>query len=333
MSFEKEKKELIYWSKALSQRGLATAKNGNVSYKLDNGNILLTAHDSYLGYLEDSDIILTDTEGNILEGQPGITAEKSMHLNIQSKFKDTKVVLHAHPTHTTAFFHYFDRLEIFSFEAKFYLGDIQAIPQETPAVTEMKPVISALERSNIVVLKNHGVVSMGKDFKEAFSLIELLEEQAKVNLLLNRQQAKDLKPSTENSVNKVRENNVMKYKVFSKEHVDRLVELINDDKEAQDLGAKHDLTCTLAVKDQDSESAMRFCYEKGRIVKADNSDMAEFVIIGQIDILKKVFNREINPFVALTQGKVKAKGDFSKMSKWYSVMVRTFKLWEQAPVE
>jgi len=37
--------------------------------------------------------------------------------------------------------------------------------------------------------------------------------------------------------------------------------------------------------------------------------------------------------VASTQGKIKTEGDFTKMSKWYPVLVRTFQLWEEAPVE
>ena len=84
---------------------------------------------------------------------------------------------------------------------------------------------------------------------------------------------------------------------------------------------------------QETNEAMRFCYEQGKITKVDDSEDAEFVIIGSPDILRKVFNRELDPFVATTQGKVKTKGDFAKMSKWYPVTVRTFKLWEQAPVE
>ena len=129
------------------------------------------------------------------------------------------------------------------------------------------------------------------------------------------------------------EENTKRYKMLSRGHREKLTELVNSDKEAQELGKKYDLSCTLAVKDQDAGLTMRFCYEKGKITKADSNDDAEFVIIGKPDILKKVFNREIDPFIALTQGKVKSKGDFTRMSKWYPVMVRTFKLWEKAPVE
>ena len=127
--------------------------------------------------------------------------------------------------------------------------------------------------------------------------------------------------------------NTKKYKMLSEEHAGALMGIVNNDSEAQELGRKYDLTCTLAVKNQDNGEVIRFVYEHGKIMKIDNDENAEFVIIGKPEILRKVFNREIDPFVASTQGKVKTKGDFAKMSKWYPVMVRTFKLWEQAPVE
>ena len=122
-------------------------------------------------------------------------------------------------------------------------------------------------------------------------------------------------------------------KMLSEEHRKRLTDIINSDNKAQELGRKYGLTCTLAVKNQENDEVMRFCYEEGRINACDTSEDAEFIIIGKPDILKKVFNRELDPFVASTQGKVKTKGDFAKMSKWYPVMVHTFKLWEKAPVE
>ncbi|MFH1901209.1 MAG: class II aldolase/adducin family protein [Candidatus Omnitrophota bacterium] len=370
MSYKEEKKDIIYWAHQLNEKGLVQVRSGNISSRLaDNktpppkvlggsacarlcppvpvrvlgyegipvDKILITSHNSYLGYLEEKEILLTDSQGTILEGEGELTSEQELHLSIYNKFKNARVVLHAHPSYTIAFFHYFDKLEIFSFETKFYLGGIKAITQTTPTVTEIEPVLAALESNNIVVLKNHGVVAMGGSFKEAFSLIELLEEQAKVNLIVQkpetlpgRQAGRAQKPDYKN----IREKQEGKrYKLLSKEHMGRLMELVNNDKEVQALGQKYDLTCTLAVKNQDNNMAMCFYYDKGKIIKTDNNENAEFVIIGKEAILKKVFNREVDPFVALTQGKVKSKGDFTKMSKWYPVMVRTFKLWEQAPVE
>jgi len=332
MRYIDEKKTIIYWAKKLNERGLVTARSGNISLKTDKG-ILITSHDCYLGEITNDDILFVDAQGKILEGIKEITSEKDLHLNIHDKFPEERVVLHSHSPYTVAFFHYFKKLDFFSFEAKFYLGDIKVIPQSSPTVTDTEPVISALDNNNIVVIGDHGVVAMGEDFKEAFSLIELLEEQAKVNFLVRSTRLPVHQSARPSTVAEVNEPAVAQYKLLSKEHVERLVKLVNNDREAQELGKKYDLTCTLAVKNQDTTDTVRFYYDKGKIVKYDFDDNAEFIIIGKESILKKVFNCEIDPFVASTQGKVKTKGDFSKMSRWYPVLVRTFKLWVQAPVE
>jgi len=327
MSYPKEKKELIYWAHLLNQKGFVSARSGNISYKVDKDKLLITAHNCYLGQLEDKDILLVDLKGNILEAEGELTSEKKMHLDIQNKFKEIKVVLHAHPAYAIGFFHYFQNLDIHSFEARFYLSSLEVIPQVTPTVIDTKPILEALESCNLVVLKDHGVVAIGEDFKSAFSLIELLEEQAKVGLLI-----KNLAPQEEKKQDK-KKISLPKYKLLSKEHLEKLTQLVNNDPEAQELGKTYDLTCTLAIKNQDTGEIVCFYYEKGKIVKINANENADFLIIGKEDILKKIFNRELDPFVASTQGKVKTKGDFSKLSRWYPVLVRTFKLWEQAPVE
>ena len=333
MSCEREKKEVIYWAARLNEKGLISAKSGNISWRISDKEILVTSHDSYLGYLDEKEICLVDLEGNIFEGMEQLTSEQELHLSIYKKFKDIKVVIHAHSPYTTAFFYYFNTLEVFSYENRFYLGDLKTINQETPTVAKVEPVLEALDKNNIVVLKYHGVVAIGKNFKEAFSLIELLEKQAEVNLLIKGLGLKsDTSLSQDIEEKEVEKESIKRYKMLSEEHARRLTELVNNDSEVQELGKKYGLTCTLAVKNQDTGEVMCFYYENGRIVRVDKNEDAEFVIIGNEDILRKVFNKEIDPFVASTQGKVKTKGNFAKMSKWYPVMVRTFKLWEQAPV-
>ncbi len=332
--YEKEKEKIIYWARKLNERGFVTARSGNISLKVDKG-VLITSHDCYLGELTPADILLVDSKGEVLEGKREVTSEKDLHLKIHKKFPKIQVVLHAHSPYTVAFFYYFDKLDVFSFEEKFYLGNIKVIPQDTPTVTDVEPVLEKLEASSIVVLGQHGVVAVGRDFKEAFSLIELLEEQAKVNLMLKvtRSQSHKVTRDEDDIIERKDKDREEKFELLSKEHIERLTELVNNDEEVQSLGGKYDLTCSLAVKDIDTGRVACFYYQKGKIVKTDSNENAEFLIAGKSDILKKIFNREIDPFVASTQGKVKTKGDFAKMSRWYPVLVRTFKLWEQAPVE
>ncbi|MBN2482920.1 MAG: class II aldolase/adducin family protein [Candidatus Omnitrophica bacterium] len=334
MKCEREKKEIIYWANILYQKGLITARSGNLSCRIGPNHILITRHDCYLGHLTYDDIVSVDIDGNLIAGNESApSSEKDLHLAVYRSLPDIQTVVHSHSPCTTAFFHYFDTLDIFSFEAKFYLGNVRVIPQNTPTVTDIQPVVAALEANNITVLRYHGVVAIGKEFKEAVSLLELIEEQTKVNLI-TKSQAVSAGLHVQETQPILHAQRVSKtYKMLSAAHRGRLTELVNNDEQAQALGKQYGLTCTLAVKNQDTDEVMRFCYEQGRIVRDDDCDDAEFVIIGKPEVLKKVFNKEIDPFVASTQGKVKTKGDFAKMSRWYPVMVRTFKLWEEAPVE
>lgn len=331
MQKDKIKKEIIYWAKLLNQKNLVSARSGNISYKLSEDKILITSHDCYLGDLKEEDILLISKEGEILEGEKEITSEKKLHLDIYKEIEDAKVILHAHPPYTVAFFHYFDKLDIFSFEARFYLGNVKVILQETPTVIDTKPVIEALKAVNIVVLKEHGVVSIGRDFREALSLIELLEEQSKINLLIRSGFLKEEKEFFKDEDNQKEVKT--KYKLLSSEHIKRLVELVNNDRQTQELGEKYDLTCTLAIKNQDSKRTICFYYKKGKITKVDNNEYAEILIAGKEEILKKIFNQDLDPFVAATHRKIEIKGDLSKISMWYQVLARIFTIWKRAPVE
>ncbi len=184
---DKKKKEIIFWAKELYDKGLVKGQSGNISYKFDKEKILITAHNSYLGYLSTQDILLLDLEGNILKSSNKTpTSEKKLHLAIYKKFPGIKVIVHAHPPFVTAFFHYFKKLQIFSFEAKIYFKKISVIPQKTPTVENIKPVINAFQKTNMVVLKNHGTVAIGRDFKSVVSLTQILEEYCKVNFFLRR---------------------------------------------------------------------------------------------------------------------------------------------------
>ena len=182
MSFEKEKKDVVFWARLLNERGFVTARSGNVSLKVEDRKLLITSHDSYLGFLDTDEVLVTDLDANVLEGNAEPAVEKDLHTGIYKRLEGVNAVIHSHAPFATAFFHYFDTLESYSFESRFYLGEVRVIPQETPTVTDVEPVISALEDSAVVVLKNHGVVAVGESLKSAFGLMEVLEEQARVNL-------------------------------------------------------------------------------------------------------------------------------------------------------
>ena len=93
------------------------------------------------------------------------------------------MVIHAHPPYAVHYFHHYESLTPIILEERVYLGKISAITQKTPTITDLDAIHQALEHNAIVVIKDHGVVAIGADFKYAYSLIELLEINARVRLI------------------------------------------------------------------------------------------------------------------------------------------------------
>ncbi len=329
MSHEKEKQEIIFWGAQLYHRGINYGRSGNISRRVGD-KILITAHESYLGFLQEDDILIIDKEGNKVEGDKEPTSEKPLHVSIYRQFPQKTVAIHVHPPHTVHFFHYHDTLTPMTLEERAYLGKVSAITQQTPTITDLTSTHRALDNNDIVVIKDHGVVAIGEDFQYTFSLIELLEVNARVHLITMGSPPRDAREEERPQNKKI----AKKYKLFSQEHIAALVEVINNDEAAQSLGKEYDLTTVICTKVTDGEEVFSFRYEQGKIVAVNYSeDNANFIFAAARGTWKKIFAGDLDPFVAKTQGKIKLKGDFNLLSRWFPVFDKTFSLWRELPVE
>jgi L-fuculose-phosphate aldolase len=326
MSYEKEKEEIIFWGAQLHQQGVNYGRSGNMSMRI-NDKILITAHESYLGFLDDDDILVLDEGGVVVEGVKEPTSEKTLHLFIYQQFPQKNAVIHAHPPYTTHYFHSHESLTPITLEERVYLGKVSATAQKTPTITDLVSVHQALESNDIVVIKDHGVVAVGEDFKYTFSLIELLETNARVRLIPHAFPSREEESRHAKKIAK-------KYKLFSPDHIAALAEIINNDESAQSLGKEYDLTTAICTRVTDGEETFSFCYVQGKVVEVKYSeDEAEFVFSATRGTWEKIFAGDLDPFVAKTQGKIKLRGDFNLLSRWFPVFDRTFSLWRELPLE
>ncbi len=350
MNEKQLKEEMIRTGRLLWDKGLVFGFNGNISHRLNTGTILITATGTCLGYLTDKDILTMDLKGAVI-GKGKASSERLMHTAIYQALPKVQCVLHTHTTYTNGFFLSNDRFTPKTFEAQFYLGEVKAIAQTTPSVTDPAPVVEALKMNNIVVLKNHGVVAVGDDPFNAFVLIQELEEQVKMDLVdVHYSKAMptrghvaegNVSPSTlpsELGLNtKAPQGNYLphgkKYKLFSKEQIEAIVHLVNADAQMRELGEKTAMNMALAVILDETGQAHRFTFENGRITQVAQDADAEFVINAPEAVWRAVFSRQIDPFVATTQKKMFLKGDFARISKWYAPCSRIFQLWTNVPVE
>jgi L-fuculose-phosphate aldolase len=325
------KQEIIQVGKRLYTAGLAVAKSGNLSARLDYENILITGTGTFLGQLKETDIVKVNLTTNKSEGSLNPSSELPLHSLVYKNFS-AKVVIHCHPPLINGYFAISKTLKAMSFETKFYLGDIPIIPQETPTVTDPEPVIAALKTNNLVVLKNHGTVSIGDKFEDALSITEALEEAVKsaaVARLFNKDILDDLDVALKDDLKR----NQATYVMFSQPHIQAIVDLVNKDEFIARKGKELGLTVKLAIKLDGSDSVFKFNFEEGKIVKLDMDGDAPFVISAPAEIWEQVFLGKLDSFVAVTQGKMKLSGQLGQLSKWYVPFNRLFALFREVRVE
>jgi len=333
MNFLREiklRKEIIEAGKRLLALRLVAGRSGNLSVKLDDRNILVTATQTALGDLKAKDILKVDlTNASELKIKP-VTTEFPLHSLIYKNFP-YRAVLHCHPVLVNAYFAVYSDIKALTFETKLYLGNIPVLEQDTPAVTKPELVMEALKTSNLAVLKNHGVVAVADNLKDALYLVETLEEAVRtcaVARLFKKDILNDLEEELKNALSSERS-----YDMFSKEHIQAIVDLVNKDEFIAKKGQEQDLTLQLAIKLDGTDKAYKFIFEKGKINKLEFDDNAPFIILAPPQVWEAIFLGKLEPFAATTQGKMKLRGDLGKLSRWYVPFSRLFELFKQVRVK
>jgi L-fuculose-phosphate aldolase len=331
MSEQQLKQEIIQAGKRLYAAGLAVAKSGNLSARLDHENILITGTGTFLGQLKETDIVKVNLTTNKVEGSLNPSSELPLHSLVYKNFS-ARVVIHCHPPLINGYFAVSKALKAISFETKFYLGDIPILPQETPTVTDPAPVIAALETNNLVVLKNHGTVAIADKFEDALSITEALEEAVK-SAAVARLFDKDILDDLDAALKDDLKRNEAAYVMFSQSHIQAIVDLVNKDEFIARKGKELGLTVKLAIKLDGSDSVFKFNFEEGKIVKLDLDGDAPFVISAPAVVWEQVFLGKLDSFVAVTQGKMKLTGQLGQLSKWYVPFNRLFALFREVRVK
>jgi L-fuculose-phosphate aldolase len=322
--------EIVSLGKKLYDLRLVVARSGNLSARLDDSHILVTATGTSLGALRGDDIIKVDLSDEADVKNSRLTSEFPLHSLVYKNFP-ARVVVHCHPTLVNAYFAVYSDLKALTFETRLFVGGIPVVEQDTPSITKPELVIDALKNSNIIVVKNHGVVSVGEKFVDALYLIEMLEEAVKTAAVA-RLFKKDILDGMDEEL-KDSLNSDTAHLIFSREHIQAIVELVNKDAFIAQKGAEQGMTLKLAIAMDGYDTAYKFNFEKGRIVNLEFDNDAPFVISAPIEIWEAVFLGKIDPFVTTTQGKMKLKGEMGKLSRWFVPFSRLFEIFKQVKIK
>ena len=183
--------EIIDVSNEIYEKGLVSGKSGNISKRIKSsiGDIVaITPTLTSLSGLKQEDIVLLDMQGNILtNGVP--SSEVNMHLEIYKKRQDVNAIVHTHSTYATGFAFSNKRLKRLEGFGEIKNPYLHYIEYEKPGSDELaKNASDNISDEDVLILKNHGVICVSNNLKEAKLLAVFVEETAKtqfVSYMLN----------------------------------------------------------------------------------------------------------------------------------------------------
>lgn len=165
-------------------KDLVASNDGNISARLSDTEVLITATGICKGDLLPEHILTVDMEGNLISGDYKPTSEIKMHLAVYKARPDVMAIAHAHPQTATAFAVARLGLDKISLpEAVFALGKVALADYGTPSTHEIPDaVVKVVDQGEAVLLANHGAITFGKTVQEAYFNMETLEHFAKISL-------------------------------------------------------------------------------------------------------------------------------------------------------
>jgi L-fuculose-phosphate aldolase len=187
MSLELQKAitDLVNVCHRVYDKGFVSATDGNISARLENGNILATPTAINKGMVSPDDLVIVDPSGELVSGLKRPSTELQMHLFIYRERPDVQAVVHAHPPYATGFATARIPLTECLFpEVIVGLGAVPLADYATPSTNEVVDSIAPfVQKADAILLANHGVVTYGVDPLDAYFKMEKVEHAAHITLV------------------------------------------------------------------------------------------------------------------------------------------------------
>jgi len=181
VNYDELRAEIIRTVQQLFEAGLITPTGGNVSARLpDDAGILITPTQLYKGGLAPEDVVHVGLDGRALDPSQVPSIETALHLKVYELRKRVGAVIHTHAPLATVLGLCEISIPPITVDAAPFVGlpvipfALSGTPQEVANVAER------LGDAPAALLQNHGLVTVGRDLRQAANRALALEETARI---------------------------------------------------------------------------------------------------------------------------------------------------------
>lgn len=182
MSEAQAREQIAHYCTLLWERRLVTGSSGNVSMRLEDGDLIVTPTLASLRALEPGDLVRTDAAGVPRDPARRPTSEVPLHVAAYAARPDIRTVIHTHPTFCVVCSKTGRVFERDTVGARETLGEVAWTPYRAPGSSELAAVTAAeFSRGiDIVLMERHGLSALGETLEQAFISTDLAEEAAHI---------------------------------------------------------------------------------------------------------------------------------------------------------
>jgi L-fuculose-phosphate aldolase len=149
---------------------------------------MITASGIPKGRMTGADLLTVNLAGEVVEGSGRPSSEIQMHLTCYRSRSDIAAVVHSHAPYATAFAAADQQLPADVLpEAVLFVGEIPLTEYAPPGTEAVGQSLAPyLKDNNAFLLRNHGLLTIGRTLDEAMNRHETVEHLARISWLANQ---------------------------------------------------------------------------------------------------------------------------------------------------
>ena len=184
------RKQLSDFAHRAFRRRLVGGTGGNLSLRIpETETVLVTPTGISLEEVGPDENILVNLEGEVLESPRGLggSKETGFHLAAYKLKPDIGGIAHVHPPYATAFSNKGRPLPLATISARVNLKRVPWIECFAPGSAQLRDAVAGgiqqYPEANCILMKEHGILAMGRDLRHAYYIADLTEDTAKIAYL------------------------------------------------------------------------------------------------------------------------------------------------------
>ncbi len=184
-SYQTIREEVASTMRRLYSTRLTTTSGGNISFRINEELFAITPSQVDKATLTYDVIAIVGFDNTNYTPHLPLSIESEMHRRVLLTRPDIQAVVHAHPVYASSFTAMKQSINTkLLAESWFLLEEPSFAPYERMGTPDLAASVEkCVASSDVVLMENHGVLTVGKTLINAFDLIEVLENSAKMTFI------------------------------------------------------------------------------------------------------------------------------------------------------